>query len=78
VLFEWADGIGTTAYGLSVGTTVGGTDLFDEEEGTSLSDTVTGLPTNGTTVYVRLWSLTNFTWRFNDYTYLALAATGAP
>jgi hypothetical protein len=76
VLFHWTSGIATTAYGLSVGTTVGGWDLFDKEEGTALSDTVTGLPTDGTTVYVRLWSLTNGAWRFNDYTYLA--ATGTP
>jgi uncharacterized repeat protein (TIGR03803 family) len=76
VLFEWTTGIATTAYGLSVGTTVGGWELFDKEEGTALSNTVTGLPTDGTTVYVRLWSLTNGAWRFNDYTYLA--ATGTP
>jgi len=30
-----------------------------------------GLPVNGTPVYVRLWSLDSSSWRFNDYTYTA-------
>ena len=38
---------------------------------TSQGATVTNLPTNGSMVYVRLWSLTNGTWRRNDYKYTA-------
>ncbi len=33
--------------------------------------TVAGLPTNGNTVYVRLWSLINGAWQYIDYTYTA-------
>jgi uncharacterized repeat protein (TIGR03803 family) len=74
VLWQWTSGTGATDYWLSVGTTPGGADLFSHDEATSLSQTVTGLPTNGSTVYVRLWSL-NFggAWQFNDYPYIATA-----
>jgi hypothetical protein len=36
---------------------------------------VTGLPTNGSTVYVRLYTRFGTTWLFNDYTY---TASGTP
>jgi hypothetical protein len=36
-----------------------------------MSASLTGLPTNGSTVYVRLWSLANATWQYNDYIYTA-------
>jgi hypothetical protein len=29
------------------------------------------LPTDGRTLYVRLWSLVSGAWQFNDYTYTA-------
>jgi hypothetical protein len=32
---------------------------------------VTGLPTNGTTLYARLYSWINGAWQYNDYTYTA-------
>ena len=35
------------------------------------SATISGLPTNGSLLYVRLWSLMSGTWRSNDYTYKA-------
>ena len=40
-----------------------------------LSRTVSGLPTNGSTIYVRLWSLIGSTWQFTDYTYTAVTVT---
>ena len=36
-----------------------------------LSATVFGLPTNGSIVYVRLWSLIGGVWHFQDYAYNA-------
>jgi hypothetical protein len=71
VQFQWAAGTGVSSYGLSVGTTLGGTDIFDQPLGTSLNASVTGLPTNGGTIYVRLWSLLGSVWAFQDYTYTA-------
>ena len=35
------------------------------------SQTVAGLPTGGSTIYVRLWTLLQGQWHYNDYTYKA-------
>jgi hypothetical protein len=35
---------------------------------------VTGLPTDGRTIHVRLWSLIGSGWQFRDYTYTATSA----
>jgi hypothetical protein len=37
--------------------------------GGNTSVTVSGFPRTGQTVYVRLWTLTNSGWQYNDYTY---------
>src|SRR6266852_8557053 len=47
VSFQWTRGTGVTKYWLSLGTTVGGADLFDHDEGTSLSTVVMVLPSSG-------------------------------
>jgi len=74
VQFQWSTGTGVSAYRLSVGTTIGGTNTFDLNVGTNVSQTVTGLPTNGSAVFARIWSLIGTMWRFNDYNYTASAA----
>ena len=45
--------------------------LFDQDRGTSLSATVSGLPADGSTMYVRLWSFVGAAWQWYDYTYTA-------
>src|SRR5206468_7553671 len=45
--------------------------------GTTLSATVSGLPADGSTVYVRLWSLIGGTWQFNDCTFTATTTVTA-
>ena len=72
--FTWTAGSGISAYWLSAGTSVGAKNLFDQGVGSSLTATVTGLPTSGGTVYVRLWWLAG-SWGYADYTYTA-ANTG--
>jgi hypothetical protein len=69
--FTWNAGpAGTTGYGLNVSTTgVGGANLVNigPLSGTSVT---ANLPTNGTTIYVRLWTILNgSTYLYNDYTY---------
>jgi hypothetical protein len=76
VAFQWTGGRGVSEYYLWVGSTIGGGDLFSQDQGTNLSTTVTGLPVDGRTVFVRLWSLIGPTWLSRDYTYTA--ATSAP
>jgi len=73
VTFQWSGGTGVTQYRLTVGTSTGASDLFNPAAGTALSATVTGLPVDGRSLSVRLWSLINGSWQFNDYTYTALS-----
>ena len=71
VTFSWMTGSGVSQYYLYVGSSVGGADLYQASQGLSTSGTVTGLPTDGRTLYVRLRSLINSVWQFRDYTYTA-------
>jgi hypothetical protein len=69
--FSWVAGSGATQYWLYVGTSRGATNLHNASHGTNLSATVGGLPTNGSTIYVRLWTLNGGIWSFNDYEFTA-------
>ena len=62
--FQWIPGTGANLYWLSVGSTVDGTDYYNERNiGTStLSATVRALPANNTRVYATLYSRINNTW----------------
>jgi hypothetical protein len=71
VAFQWMGGTGVSHYHLWIGTSAGASDLLNQDQATNLSTTVVGLPTNGSTLYVRLWSLVGPTWQFRDYTYTA-------
>lgn len=75
VTFTWSAGTGGTSYGLDVGSSAGGLDLFSLNAGLGTSLTANSLPTDGSTVYVRLWTLLGGVWQFNDYTY---KASGGP
>jgi subtilase family serine protease len=74
VTFQWTSGTGTSgAYWIRVGTTgVGSYDVFAGEFAAT-SATITGLPTTGIPVYVRVYSqnAASGTWVSNDYTYTA-------
>jgi hypothetical protein len=72
--FTWSNA-GASAYQIWVGTTLGGKDIT-VVNATATSATATGLPTNGTTIYVRLYSKFGTTWLFNDYTYTAAGTLG--
>jgi hypothetical protein len=74
VTFTWSAGSGVAEYWLDVGTTPAWSDLLHQSQGTNLSGAVSGLPTTGQTVSVRLWSRFTGVWQqFNDYTYTAYA-----
>ena len=68
--FTWNAGPAGTTYGLNIGTTgVGSANLVNSSPLSGTSATVT-LPTNGTLIYVRLWTILNgSTYLYNDYTY---------
>jgi hypothetical protein len=79
VLFQWNAGTQEDRYRLRVGTTGPGSDDILRKNGIlTTSWTVTGIPTNGSTVYVRLQWRINGSWSGNsaDYTYAALGGNG--
>jgi hypothetical protein len=76
--FMWSAGTGATSYWIDAGSTPGGNQYFQSGPlGNVLTKTVTGLPTNGSTVYVTLYSLVTGNWLSNSYTYTAFSASGA-
>jgi serine protease len=83
VTFTWTPGANVTEYDLYLGTTgVGSNNLFQSGHITSMFTTVTNMPTNGATIYARLLSEINGTWKYVDYTFtessLAELKTPAP
>jgi hypothetical protein len=67
--FSWNAGSDVTSYGLWVGSAAATYDLYAVPV-SGLSQALT-LPTDGRTLYVRLWSLINGAWQYNDYSYTA-------
>jgi hypothetical protein len=72
--FSWNRPAATTQVWLYVGTTPGGLNIYSASEGTGTFRVVSGLPTNGSTVYVRLWSFMGGVWRYIDYYYTSAGA----
>jgi len=69
VTFTWDAGAGAQQYALWVGSSPGASDLYAGGEALRTSKTLT-LPTDGRTIYVRLWTMLNGTWQsFNAYSY---------
>ena len=76
VTFDWSPGAGASAYWVDVGSTAGGNNYYSSGSlGNVLTTTVAGLPTNGSTVYVTLYSLVAGAWIPNAYTYTAFTAS---
>jgi hypothetical protein len=83
VTFTWAGGVGVSAYELYIGSTgIGSNNLYNSGSKTASTLAVTGLPTNGETIYVRLLTDYNGSYAYSDYTYTAathgILATPAP
>ena len=69
--FTWNAGTSAQEYWVYVGTSKGASNLYNKQVGLSLSTNVTGLPRNGQTLYMRLWTRINGAWQYNDYTFRA-------
>ncbi len=84
VTFTWTAALGASAYWLDVGTVQGQGNISAGQLAFSVtSETVSGIPTTGGTIYVRLWTMLNGAWQYHDYTYAgatlgALAAMTSP
>jgi hypothetical protein len=75
VSFSWNPGNEATHFELFVGTSVGSSNLYGSGNVTATSETVSDLPSNGQTLYVRLYSLIDGVWQYTNYTYVA---SGSP
>jgi hypothetical protein len=78
VTFAWdssttGPAVGATAYALAVGSTQGGSQYYSSGSlsNTTFTETVTGLPSNGSKVWARWSYLVSGTWGYTDYTYTA-------
>jgi hypothetical protein len=70
VTFTWTAGVGVSNYELELGNTGQGSyNLYNPGHTTATSASVTGLPTNGLTIYARLWWYIGGAWQHTDYTY---------
>jgi hypothetical protein len=74
VAFSWNPGNTATHFELYVGTSTGSSNLYNSGSVTATTETVSGLPSNGETIYVRLYSLINGAWQYTNYTYVAAGA----
>jgi trypsin len=74
--FSWSAG-NASAYKLFVGTSPGLSNIYNSGKLYARSATVATLPTNGSTIYVRLLSLVRSTWQSIDYTYTAASAASS-
>jgi len=76
VTFEWsAEGAIVSQWWLYVGSTSGASDIYNSGSlGTSLVETVTGLPKDGSMVFARLWFRVGGVWQHLDAQYTAVKA----
>ena len=76
--FEWLASNAVDQWKLEVGTSQGSQDVFDSGSlnPTKLSQTVSGIPLGGQSVWVRLSWLVDGTWEYRDSEYLSLANPG--
>jgi hypothetical protein len=74
VTFDWNAGTASPQeYWIDIGSSAGGNNYYSSGNlGSALTTTASGLPTNGTTVYVTLYTLVSGNWVGNAYTYTAL------
>src|SRR5207244_1120148 len=67
--FGWSTGTGVLEYFLYVGTSQGSNSIYGQSQGTSLSRTVSSLPSSGT-IWARIWSrFSDGSWQWHDRSY---------
>ena len=67
--FVWNAISGASEYWLQLGTTAGGYELWGGSMGMNTSTSFTGLPIDGSKLYVRLYTKINTGWIYSDSTY---------
>jgi hypothetical protein len=66
--FYWKNIPAATEYFLSIGTNVGGTDLYSASQGLNTFKMITNLPTDGSKIFIRISSEIYNVWRHSDST----------
>jgi len=74
VAFTWGSVTGATDYSIRLGTTAGGYDLYASGRIGGTSATISNLPTNGETIYARLYTYYGSKAVYNDYTFTSATA----
>jgi len=69
--FTWTPGTNVANWQIEIGSSPGGHQYSTANPQYTTTYKATGLPLDGSTVYVRLYSRINNAWQFNDYTYTA-------
>jgi len=78
VTFDWKTATGATKYLLHLGSTgVGSSNLDSSGQIAGTTFTFSSLPSNGETIYARLFTYWGTAYAYSDYTYTALTATAA-
>ena len=72
--FSWSASSGATGYALWLGTTAGADNLYASGPITTTSATVSGMPTNGETIFARLTTIFGTTRVYTDYVFTAATA----
>jgi uncharacterized protein YkwD len=75
--FNWDAGSGASEYFFYAGSTPGANNYYGNSTGLNRSVTVSSLPANGSSVYVRLWTRFGSGWQYTDYTYRAATTATA-
>ncbi len=74
-VFTWTTGKGTSQYRLTVGSTQGDNDIFDSGETLYTTISISNIPMNGRTLFVRLLYQANGEWQLMNYQYKAAKHT---
>ena len=72
--FQWGAATGAQQYNIFVGTSIGASNISALNASTNLTATISGLPTDGSQVYVRLFTKLSGVFYFNDYQFTAYTA----
>jgi hypothetical protein len=76
VPFSWTSRASVASIWLDVGTTLGGAQIYAGAQAAGVtSRVISGLPTDGSTVHVRLWALHGGAWRHRDYSFTSGVAS---
>jgi hypothetical protein len=73
VNFTWTPGSAVSVIWLDVGSTPGGSDIYAGAQPSGATSRSVDVPTNGHSLYLRLWSLAGGVWHHDDYKFKTLS-----